>query len=144
MTNKLEAIKQEVIARLLLAGVAIADVYPDAVQSMGNYFPLAILESESCEGINTANNLTRYEYVLNVYIVTQVGYNKQKTHEDLVFACLNAVYIDNNLAGKCLLTIPMNISFKAALPGLLDSVNQDDFQKSVITFNFLTEDTRNG
>lgn len=142
MTNPLEAIKEEIRSRLATAGVYAVLTYPDDVSRMGNLFPMGIIQSQNADILSTANMQMLYDYVVNIYIVTQAGITQSKTHEDLVFAVLNSMYKqnDNRLGNTAENITPTSVNFNADFPYI--SADQNALQTSMIQFTIKVRDTR--
>lgn len=142
MTNKLEAVKAIIRTRLLSAGIKRNITYPDDIHSIGNYFPMAIIESDRADHVTAANMLIDYDYYVNIYVLTQAGITPSKIHEDMVYACLNAIYVDNDMGGTAYSVNPVGIKFNAQIPYIMDSAIQNAIQVSMFQFQIKMIDTR--
>ncbi len=148
MINKLEPVKAELRKRLQSAGVKRCLDYPEQIGNIGNFLPLAMLRSESCEIASTANLCMVYEYYITIYVCTQANIEKTKAHEDFIFACMNAIYAsstlneDNRLGGVANMIVPTNIRFDEGIPFASDMLPQNAIQTSALSFKITLMDGR--
>lgn len=142
MTNKIEAIKDVIRARLLTAGVKRCLDYPAQIDTIGNFFPMAMLASGDTDFLSWANGCCHLDYNLTIYILTQTSVTKTKTHEDLVIAAMNELYEDNTMGGTAYKINPLRIQFNTPIPMVMDMLPQNAVQSSAIVFSIEIKDNR--
>ena len=142
MTNKLKAIKAELSTRCALAGVPYSGNYPEDIAKIGNRFPIVLFESLNLESLKSTNNVMNPIYTVSVILVTQSGITKTDVHENTVIDIINQIYKDNNLAGACTLTEPLNVQFNADIPLISSAYQSDALQCSRIDLQITYNDNR--
>lgn len=142
MTNKIETVKAAVRTRLLAAGIKRCLDYPAQIDTIGNFFPMAMLSSGDTDFLSWANNCCHMDYQLTIYIVTQAAVTKTKTHEDLVIAAMNELYEDNDMGKTAYSVNPLRIQFNTPIPMVMDTLPQNAVQSSAIVLSIQIKDNR--
>lgn len=143
MINKLKFVKEEIARRCKLAGVPTTGEYPECIGRLPGHFPQVLIESNGIPDLtNTNNNITNYDYICTVILLTQTGHGKTPHHEDLVFRIINEIYKDTNLAGTCTRTQPVSIEFNADVPMVSSAYASGSIQASRTQFEFRLNDFR--
>ena len=144
MTNKIEPVKEIVRARLIAAGIKRCLDYPEQIDAIGNFLPMAFLMSGLTPVVPVPSGCVLLDYSLTIYIISQVGIAKTKHHEDLIFACANALLPDLTMGGTAYSVNLTDLNFNDPIPYITDAQPQNSIQTSSIVLSIQIKDKING
>lgn len=116
MTNKIINITNAIEAALRDAGIRYTGVLPEAIDRMGNLYPMGFVSLGTDETlIDNGGRLTQ-QLNLDVYIISQHGVNKMRQHCDLLYAAISAVMSSSTLSTHICMITNNVINWSAFLP----------------------------
>lgn len=145
MTNKVETIVAAITANLKAAGINTVYRWPEAIQNVGNRYPLALIKEEAQEFILTSGQRYEYELTLSITLVSDVLRNRMQYMNNLQATAFNALFATANLGGVVMNCNPVRVemgglvsgSDLSALPGFSETAT---YRK--IEIRCLVEDSR--
>ena len=142
MVNKIEPVKDIVRSRLIAAGIKRCLDYPEQIDAIGNFLPMAFLRSGNTPVTPVPSGCVLLDYALTIYIISQTGIAKTKFHEDLIFACANSLLQDLNMGGTAYSVNLSELYFNDSIPYVTDAQPQNSIQTSSITLSIQIKDSR--
>ena len=142
MTNKIEPVKEIVSARLMAAGIKRSLDYPEQIDAIGNFLPMAFLRSGNTPVTPVPSGCVLLDYTLTIFVISQTGIAKTKRHEDLIFACAHSLMQDLNMGGTAYSVNLTELYFNDSIPYVTDAQPQNSLQTSSITLSIQIKDSR--
>ena len=142
MTNKIEPVKEIVRTRLIAAGIKRCLDYPEQIDAIGNFLPMAFLRSGNTPVTPVPSGCVLLDYALTIYIISQTGIAKTKHHENLIFACAHSLMQDLDMGGTAYSVNLSELYFNDSIPYVTDAQPQNSIQTSSITLSIQIKDSR--
>lgn len=142
MVNKIEPVKEIVRARLIAAGIKRCLDYPEQIDAIGNFLPMAFLRSGNTPATPVPSGCVLLDYALTIYVISQTGIAKTKHHEDLIFACAHSLMQDLDMGGTAYSVNLTELYFNDSIPYVTDAQPQNSLQTSSITLSIQIKDSR--
>lgn len=142
MVNKIEPVKEIVRARLIAAGIKRCLDYPEQIDAIGNFLPMAFLRSGNTPVTPVPSGCVMLNYALTIFVISQTGIAKTKRHEDLIFACADSLMQDLNMGGTAYSVNLTELYFNDSIPYVTDAQPQNSLQTSSITLSIQIKDSR--
>ncbi len=142
MVNKIEPVKEIVRARLIAAGIKRCLDYPEQIDAIGNFLPMAFLRSGNTPVTPVPSGCVMLNYALTIFVISQTGIAKTKRHEDLIFACADSLMQDLNMGGTAYSVNLTELYFNDSIPYITDAQPQNSLQTSSITLSIQIKDSR--
>lgn len=142
MVNKIEPVKEIVRARLIAAGIKRCLDYPEQIDAIGNFLPMAFLRSGNTPVTPVPSGCVMLNYALTIFVISQTGIAKTKRHEDLIFACAHSLMQDLNMGGTAYSVNLTELYFNDSIPYITDAQPQNSLQTSSITLSIQIKDSR--
>lgn len=142
MVNKIEPVKEIVRTRLIAAGIKRCLDYPEQIDAIGNFLPMAFLRSGNTPVTPVPSGCVMLNYALTIFVISQTGIAKTKRHEDLIFACAHSLMQDLNMGGTAYSVNLTELYFNDSIPYITDAQPQNSLQTSSITLSIQIKDSR--
>lgn len=142
MVNKIEPVKEIVRARLMAAGIKRCLDYPEQIDAIGNFLPMAFLRSGNTPVTPVPSGCVLLNYALTIFVISQTGIAKTKRHEDLIFACADSLMQDLDMGGTAYSVNLTELYFNDSIPYVTDAQPQNSLQTSSITLSIQIKDSR--
>ncbi len=142
MVNKIEPVKEIVRTRLIAAGIKRCLDYPEQIDAIGNFLPMAFLRSGNTPVTPVPSGCVMLNYALTIFVISQTGIAKTKRHEDLIFACADSLMQDLNMGGTAYSVNLTELYFNDSIPYITDAQPQNSLQTSSITLSIQIKDSR--